>query len=162
MNIFYLHSDARSCAQMHCDKHVVKMILETTQLLCTAHRVCDGNKYCDENHLYKKTHFNHPSAVWVRKSKDNYRWLHELLFFLLTEYQLRYKKIHKCSNLYHVLRKVPTNINNDSFTEPPQCMPDTHKHVDTVIAYRNYYNADKATFAKWGYSKTPTWFKGEM
>lgn len=85
MNIFYLHKNTEQCANMHCDKHVVKMILESAQLLCTAHRVCDGDDYCDDYNLYKKTHQNHPSAVWVRKSADNYRWLHELFFFLLIE-----------------------------------------------------------------------------
>lgn len=91
MNIFYLHSDAKECAVMHCDKHVVKMILETAQLLSTAHRLLDGN---DDPILYKATHKNHPSAIWTRKSQKNYLWLTSLLQNLCQEYTYRYGKIH--------------------------------------------------------------------
>ena len=42
MNIFYLDKEVVPCAQMHLDKHCVKMILEYAQLLSTAHRVLDG------------------------------------------------------------------------------------------------------------------------
>ena len=42
MNIFYLHENPEICAEYHCDKHVVKMILETAQMLSTAHRIIDG------------------------------------------------------------------------------------------------------------------------
>jgi len=158
MNIFYLHKNADQCAKMHCDKHVVKMILESAQLLCTAHRVCGSDNYCDEFNLYRKTHQNHPSAIWVRQSEDNYHWLHELFFFLLLEYYARYKKVHKCTNLYDALAKVPDNIGNEKFTCPPQCMPDEYKHKNTIIAYREYYNCDKSRFAKWNYSEVPSWF----
>ena len=45
MNIFYLDRDPVIAAQMMCDKHVVKMILESAQMLSTAHRVLDGDEY---------------------------------------------------------------------------------------------------------------------
>ena len=44
MNLFYLHDNPKDCANMHVDKHCVKMILEYAQLLSTAHRVLDGNQ----------------------------------------------------------------------------------------------------------------------
>ena len=72
MNIFYLDSDPYVAAKMHCDKHVVKMILESAQMLSTAHRVLDGDEYADERGLYKMAHKNHPSTIWVRTSTDNY------------------------------------------------------------------------------------------
>ena len=98
MNIFYLDQNPRICAEMHLDKHVVKMILEYAQLLSTAHRVLDGEEYFDmtingrkikrwrmsnsymENGLMKASHINHPSNIWLRQSKQNY---HHLLQFLL-------------------------------------------------------------------------------
>ena len=83
MNIFYLDEDPILAAQMHCDKHVVKMILESAQLLSTAHRLLDGNKLADERGLYKATHINHPSSIWVRKSSENYYWLWNLYDQLL-------------------------------------------------------------------------------
>ena len=67
MNIFYLHKDPKTCAEMHCDKHVVKMVLEYAQLLSTAHRVLDGDEWADKAQLYKATHKNHPSAIWARE-----------------------------------------------------------------------------------------------
>ena len=86
MNIFNLHEDTKKSAQMHCDKHVVKMIIEYAQLMSTAHRILDGVEYEDrtknnrrirrwkhpnanvENTLYKASHINHPSAIWTRES----------------------------------------------------------------------------------------------
>ena len=53
MNIFYLSTNTDECARYHCDKHVVKMILETAQMLSTAHRVLDGDELADEKILYK-------------------------------------------------------------------------------------------------------------
>ena len=155
MNIFYLDPHPAVAARQCCDKHVVKMILESAQLLCTAHRVCDGDNYCNDYNLYKKTHENHPSAIWVRKSTDNYQWLHELFFFLLIEYYARYGKIHKCTELYDALIKVPDNIGSEKFTKLPQCMPEEYKTDDYVQSYRNYYVGDKKRFAKYTNRTTP-------
>ena len=91
MNIFYLHNDPQVCAAYHCDKHVVKMILEYAQLLSTAHHELDGVPSIE---CYKKTHVNHPSAVWARQSKRHYRWLYRLLSHTCREYTKRYRKIH--------------------------------------------------------------------
>ena len=75
MNIFYLDRNPVIAAQMMCDKHVVKMILESAQMLSTAHRVLDGDDRANETGLYKMAHKNHPSTIWVRASSENYRWL---------------------------------------------------------------------------------------
>ena len=84
MNIFYLDSRPDTAAEMHCDKHCVKMILEYAQLLSTAHRVLDG----DDAHpdLYKIAHKNHPSTRWTRSSEDHYVWLYELFRNLSIEF----------------------------------------------------------------------------
>lgn len=161
MNIFYLHKTPRICATMHLDKHCVKMILEYAQLLSTAHRVLDGDDYADEHGFYKKTHMNHPSAVWVRKSANNYAWLAQLLSFLCIEYTYRYGKIHKVQDtrLMHKLFLIPNNIGNEPFTEPTPAMPDDCKIADDSIAsYRKYYQLHKAYIAKWTDRKIPNWF----
>jgi hypothetical protein len=62
MNIFYLNSDPERAAQLQYNKHVVKMILESAQLLCSAHIMLDS----EIDVPYKLTHKNHPSAIWVR------------------------------------------------------------------------------------------------
>jgi hypothetical protein len=177
MNIFYLDRDPERAAQYHCDKHVVKMILESAQLLSTAHRVLDGvmvggksktgrnvKRWSLNNEFdsvyYSASHVNHPSAVWVRASPYHYNWLHALFGHLLTEYTFRYGKIHKCEGLLKPLQRFPSNQSYASiFEEPPQCMPDDSKNIlSSVIAYRNYYYNHKARFAKWSVRPTPSWW----
>ena len=160
MNIFMLDYNPIIAAQMHCDKHVVKMILESAQMLSTAHRVLDGDDYADSNKLYRATHKNHPSNVWVRKSLHNYLWLHELFVQLLLEYENRYNKVHACDRLVNKLSSAPENISDCAGEPVPQCMPDKYKvKFDTVQAYRNYYLGEKAYFAKWSKSSVPLWWK---
>jgi hypothetical protein len=175
MNIFFLDRNPFQAAKMHHDKHVVKMILETAQLLSTAHRVLDGTEYIDassgrrikryklndsrENVLYKATHMNHPSAVWVRKTSGNYCWTYKLFNFLLAEYTHRYGKHHKCEELKYDLGNLPKNIINDDITEIPQAMPEQYKDSDPVRGYRNYYIAEKKGQSKYTNRKVPTWLK---
>lgn len=170
MNIFYLHNDPKVCAEFHNDRHLVKMVLETCQLLSTAHRILDGtqieaksktgrnvkrwklNNELDEI-LYSATHVSHPSAVWARQSAANYDWLVHLLIELCAEYTYRYGKVHKCQEigLVNALRIHPKNIPNDvAFTEPTPAMPDDVKVFDDSIAsYRNYYINNKTHLASW-------------
>ena len=144
MNIFYLDEDPRICAEMHCDKHCVKMILETAQLLCTAHRVLDGDEYSDKVGLYKTAFQNHPCAVWIRDCADNYLYAYYLLVNLCEQYEFRYKKTHACEKLLPHLTRLPVNMSIDkNFTDPPQCMPDQYKGSDTFKAYKDYYEKDK-------------------
>ena len=163
MNIFYLDEDPTTAAQWQCDRHVVKMILESAQLLSTAHRELDGDEWADEVGLYKSTHKNHPSAAWVRASSDNYRWLYLHFYALCDEYRYRYGKEHKTwQKLGLALAEVPMNIPGDDFTDPPQCMPDVYKHASTVQAYRNYYTLDKSRKDWFVYKKrrcSPWWLR---
>lgn len=163
MNIFYLDKNPSTCAQYHCDKHVVKMVLETAQLLCTAHRVLDGDNDDFTNKLYKKTHVNHPCALWVRQSSNHYQWLYELFKELSNEYTKRYGKTHLSWQKFKDLLKVtPKNIKNQEFVDPPQCMPDQYKCDNTVKAYKNYYIGEKVYFAKWNkLNNIPEWWPNE-
>ena len=142
MNIFYLSTDPEKAAKYMYNKHVVKMILESAQLLCTAHIISDGE---NANVPYKVTHKNHPSAIWARESVANYQWLYNHMMALGEEYTRRYGKKHltilKCSG---VLSKAPANVTKSEFTEMPQCMPDQYKVPgNSVKAYWNYYEAEK-------------------
>ena len=170
MNIFYLDKNPQKCAEMHVDKHCIKMILEYAQLLSTAHRVLDGvltvglsesgrkqQRYIlsDERQqvLYSATHINHPSAVWVRQSSANYMWLAELLEECCKEYSYRYGKIHKVesSGLMQSLKNIfPKNIPNKPFTEPTPAMPDECKVPgNSLMSYHNYYNMNKQHLWSW-------------
>lgn len=157
MNIFYLSNDPVECAKQHCDKHVVKMILETAQLLSNAHHMLDGEQVITP--IYKLTHKNHPSAVWVRKRESHYRWLFGLWCALLDEYTHRYGKVHASSRLMSYLSKPPMNIEyGGGFEDPPPAMPDEYKVADTIQSYRNYYRGPKKSFATWKNREAPSWF----
>lgn len=188
MNIFYLNSDPKLCAQMHNSKHCIKMILEYSQLLSTAHRVLDGKvvvgvsktgrkqtKYVlsddRESVLYSATHIGHPSAVWVRQSVQNYMWLTNLLKELCKEYTFRYGKVHKCERdgLVKMLHDcIPNNIPLDKmFTEPTPAMPDDVKVAgNSIQSYKNYYIRNKTHLASWkgkvNSRPVPEWFKLEV
>ena len=160
MNIFFLDERPDKCAEMHNDKHCVKMILESAQMLSTAHRELDGNV---PDILYKSTHKNHPSTIWVRSSKQHYDWLFRLFRMLSAEYSIRYSehnfKVHKTwDKLGKLLETAPKNIKDNGFVPPPQCMPDYCKKPDTIDAYRNYYMTEKASISTWKYSNQPTWW----
>ena len=156
MNIFYLTHNPMQCAEQHCDKHVVKMILEYAQLLSTAHRIHDENPK-----VYKKAFINHPSTIWARSSSTNYKWLSMLFFYLCQEYTHRYGKVHVTyKKLWLELSKIPKNIPKGEFTVPPQCMPEDVKHpLCTKKAYQDYYKKYKVHFAKWTNREKPDFMR---
>lgn len=176
MNIFLLDYDVSTCAQYHMDRHVIKMILEYAQLLSTAHRVLDGveeRAYSStgrlkkilrledgrDSILYNATHVNHPSAIWVRESDINYRWLHSLLDALCLEYTYRYGRIHatQSKGVVAALRDVPRNIINGPMSEFRLAMPDEFKVDSPVESYRNYYRLGKHNLHSWKGRKIPEW-----
>jgi len=157
MNVFYLDTDPKRAAQAHGDKHCVKMILECAQLLSTAHHILDGDDAPEG--IYKCTHKNHPSGVWVRESVHNYLYVYELFIALCDEYTARYGKTHLTdTKLRGTLSQVPTATPTAEFTHPPQCMPEEYHNADTVAAYRAYYMGAKRDIVVYAHSETPEWF----
>ena len=141
---------------MHNDKHCVKMILESAQLLSTAHHLLNDNP---PEGLYKMTHKNHPSAIWARQSKNNYTWLFALFCELMNEYTYRYGKTHKCDSMRQILSVIPNQITSEVWSEPPQAMPDECKVPgNSVAAYRSYYIMNKAHLATWKIRNKPEWY----
>lgn len=175
MNIFYLHRDPSVCAEQHCDKHVVKMIIEYAQLLCTAHRVIDGEEYLhktDKNRTIKRwrlnderdsilhlaAHVNHPSNIWVRSSRVHYEWLYDMWRFLLKEYTFRYGKTHNHERLIFALAKPPQGLTFNQWFDPPKAMDQEYKLKDVVESYRNFYINSKSRFARWTKRDIPDWY----
>uniref|UniRef100_A0A6C0I9T8 Uncharacterized protein n=1 Tax=viral metagenome TaxID=1070528 RepID=A0A6C0I9T8_9ZZZZ len=173
MNIFFLDISPSKCAQYHCDKHVVKMILELVQLLYSAH-------YIQESTLptgaYKPiSNIKHPMCIWVSVCEANYNYTVELANELSREYTLRYRKVHKCNEHLPFLRNnIPSfkkivNYKPDQrfsknkyfqsigMTDIPLCMPVDSMYTDTIVSYRMYYKIHKKYFAKWK-NTIPNWF----
>ena len=155
MNIFILDYDVKKCAEYHVDKHVVKMILETAQLLCGVHWVSGGNA------PYKLSHKNHPCAIWARESLTNYLYLCELGLELSREYTYRYGKKHKSQEIIEWCIDNKPNIVDKGFTEPAKAMPDEYKVKSVVESYRNYYLGAKSGFASWKNRETPEWYNNK-
>ena len=149
-------------AQYLCDKHVPKMLLETTQMLSTAYQKNVGE--CED--LYKIAYPHHPMTKWVGESVENFRWTLDLADWIGEEFTLRYSlgypKIHKSS---HITNRFIKHIDwldkfpDKEFTDPPQCMPDRFRDKDYVTAYREFYVHEKKYFAEWKKGrKKPEWF----
>lgn len=169
MNLFYLHKEPEVSATLHCDKHVVKMIIEYAQMLSTAHRMLDGESYYGlskngrkiqrwrmsdnslDDVLYKASHINHPSTRWVRENAIQYQYAYDMFTNLCDEYTYRYNREHLTDiKLRDVLNNIPNNCKLGEWVEPPQCMPDDVKVAnDSLSAYHKYYKEYKADFAKW-------------
>ena len=183
MNIFVLSLDPKEAAEQHCDKHVIKMILETAQVLYTAWHT---RSELPPSALkpYRMTHANHPTALWVRENETNYTYACYYGILLCAEYTQRYGKYHKTeAHLRQLMAwgyppadKVPPPVKKASpiswaYTDVPHginriplCMPqeyylrNEHGQLLGVESYRNYYRSkqDKFTMA-WKRNK-PIWF----
>ena len=182
MNIFYLHKDPVIAAEMSCDKHVVKMILESAQLLSTCHRVQDGTDYYDKTAngrrikrwrhpnknmdaiLYKAGWIKHPSTQWLFESAYNYLWLYKHFMALNDEYKKRYNHTTDhiaVQKLGELLAHPPKNaLINKIGTDATPAMPEHCKVPgDSVASYRKYYILEKRRFATWkSPAKTPEWY----
>ena len=144
MNIFALNINPSIASQMHTDKHIVKMPLETAQLLCTAQNL---NGIAGR---YKSTHINHPCSIWTRQSLSNYKWLGELGLELCKEYTFRYNKVHACEKVIkECLINLPS-IQDIGLTPFATAMPDECKvENDPIQSYKNYYLTHKTHLFSW-------------
>ena len=154
MNIFVLDENPQIAAQMHNDKHVVKMILETAQLLCGVHHMTDSQYVIP----YKLSHKNHPCSIWSRECIENYVWLCDLGIALCDEYRHRYGKRHKSIDVIEWCIVNKPNIPDIDFTTPAMAMPDEYKTDSVVESYRNYYIGAKISLASWKNREKPFWF----
>lgn len=155
MNIFWLDEDMDKCVQYMTDRHIVKMITETAQILCSAYY------YTGQDDLahYNLTHKNHPRCVWVRESLDNWLWLKDLGLRMYGEYQYRYEgRTHKAGEVIN--RLVAPNLPSKGITPRPLCMPPECKVDNVIQSYRNYYNQCKRHIFSWKRREVPYWIEG--
>lgn len=156
MNIFILDKDPESAARMLCDKHLIKMILESAQLLCSPYEPGAAP--------YKRTHYNHPCSKWIRESRKNYKWLLKHALAMCDEYESYYKKVHKSKEVILWCKNNMEQISFDDFFLTPfvQAMPDKYKNENPIQAYRDYYLNEKREIAKWNHGrKPPEWWTYE-
>ena len=152
MNIFYLDEDIEVCARYHVDAHVVKMILESAQMLCTAAHVHGMSV------PYKPTHLNHPCVIWAAASEDNWVWLRALMTALNKEYQYRFEHQKPHQSMVALQSLSKPSILSRGLTERPQVMPEAYKIPGhPVQAYRAYYASEKRHILRYTKRTTPSW-----
>ena len=160
MNIFYFDDCPVKSAQAQPDKMLVKMPLETAQMLSTAHRILDGDTYADQVQLYKTAYQNHPCTIWARETSGNYGWLYEHFLALCEEYKYRYSREHlSYTKLANALSRGPDNIKIAKKTPVALAMPDQYKEPDDpILSYRQYVIAEKE-YAMWNKNRQqPAWW----
>lgn len=153
MNIFYLDRDIGRAARYHCDRHAVKMPLETAQILCAVR-----NRY-GVPAPYRLTHGKHPSVLWAGDGRAHFDWLARFGKALCAEYTWRYGRRHASEDVIDAV-SAPPDMPGIDWCDPPQAMPDAYKQADTVAAYRAFYRAEKAGFAKWTRRRVPAFMAG--
>lgn len=152
MNIFILDKNIEKCAQYHCDQHVIKMILESVQMLCTA---LNKKGFTTP---YKSTHTRHPCVLWVELSFENFLWLRKLALALNAEYRFRFEKDSDHKSILVLNEISDHSYENRGLTEFAQAMPNQYKIPgDAVKAYRQFYLGEKMGFAKWTRRVVPKW-----
>lgn len=152
MNIFILDSDKQLSVIYHPDKHIVKMPLEATQLLCNAlHETGLSLSW-----IYKNTHTKHPCSIWARESISNWRWLREYVLMMGAEYTYRYGKSHKSVELAKVLPEP--NIQDLGLTPFVKAVPIEFKSLPVVDAYRQYFIRDKQHLKQYTKRNIPNWW----
>jgi len=151
MNIFVVHEDPKIAAQMLCDKHVVKMILETAQMLCTV------VSHTGAETPYRATHAKHPCTLWAGQSKANWDWLVAHGNAMCAEYTKRYGKTHKSQAIIEWCAHQPVEFASTELLPFAQAMPTKYKNECAVTAYRAYYHGEKASFATWK-TEVPQWW----
>ncbi len=154
MNIFVLDTRIEKCARYHCDQHVVKMILESVQILCTA---LNKKGFLTP---YKSTHIKHPCVLWVEESYANFQWLTRLTEALNAEYRFRFEKSADHKSMSVLVQISRLRYEDQGLTEFAQAMPDKYKVPgDAVKAYRQFYLGEKMKFAKWTRRRVPRWIR---
>ena len=175
MNIFFLSLDTKEAARWHHDQHVIKMVIESAQLLSTAWHVLNPEYVKREpngatfllggKRIFGPSHVNHPMAIWVRESTANYQYCWNLGLDLADEYYHRWGQFHSeprrhnTQTILETLGDIPPAIPEAvGITKPPLCMPDEYKQDDPFKAYREYYDlvklVNKPTYTN---RETPPW-----
>ncbi len=165
LNIFFLDRDPATCATAHVDRHVVKMPLESAQMLSTAYRAT-WRSVSPSPLVYKTTHLNHPCSVWARESTQHYSWLCLLGLALCNEFAFRYDHEHKAKGTILWLQEHSPNIADAGWIDPPKCFGNFSTDTqDAVEAYREYYVATKEfdkngkLMATWKNREKPEWWR---
>lgn len=156
MNVFAVDRDPVRAARALCDRHVVKMTLESAQILCSAARTRLGQPA-----PYRATHAEHPCVVWAAARRANWDWLVRHGLALADEYGRRFGRVHRSRAVIARMARLGPAADGRRRQGFAQVMPERYRGRDPVAAYRRYYAGEKARFATWrAPSRPPRWWAG--
>lgn len=186
MNIFVLDENPQIAAQMHCDKHCNKMIIEHTQMLCATYyhtigisrkkEIVDNQdvvnmlfadfprkKEDGSDHPYAITHVNHPCTIWTRESKSNWFWLLECTKSLCDEFEKRWKHKHSVFKILEWMENRQPNIPDKGLSLFAQVVPECFRGKSAIDAYRKYYGMKTSYMqVQWKYTSPPDWWTEDL
>ncbi|GCE65828.1 hypothetical protein OMCYN_01774 [cyanobiont of Ornithocercus magnificus] len=163
MNIFYTDKDPEAAARSLPDKHVVKMPVETVQMLVSAllrHGI-QPRVFTSKGTIHKGGYHHHPSTIWAGDTQANAMWLWQHGMSLCAEYSQRYGKTHFAEGQLMLILDYLPKLPAGDLTSPTLAMPAECKTADPVESYRNCIRAKVAAKPKsFVWSKgtaAPTW-----
>lgn len=118
----------------------------------------------------RDSHLNHPSSIWVRSSLENYYWTWCYMHSLEMERRYRNPQGKPEHESYRLVKEKldDPDIPNLGFTKFALAMgtmkeqyPEFVLEDDPIQSYRNFYMADKSTFATWKNRDVPYWWNQE-
>ena len=156
MNIFVTDSCPVQSARNLPDKHIVKMPLETCQMLAIIYSdwyYGVGKLYKQDGTPYRTSHGafrNHPCTQWAAANQYNLAWLILHGIALCDEYYQRYGKVHTCYDVICQAQHIYHDCFDESLTDAAakvtdftRAMPESIKFdttIDTITAYKQYLN----------------------
>jgi len=162
MNLFCLDQCPIKAAQLYCDSHCSKIILELAQILSTTFNLQEIEA------PYKTSHVNHPTSKWVRESRANLDWTIQHGIALWEEKMFRTGKGHKS---IEVIQWAKANAHRLSFptqgltsfaiaiSDTMECRKDPTFDIDNPVhCYKLYYKYDKRHLGKWTNRDIPEWY----
>lgn len=161
MNIFVIDQNQYLCATYHTDTHVVKMPVETAQMLSFAyyHPELWKGEIPDILMKFSKSHDNHPCSLWIRESLENFIWTCNLGIQLVKEFRYRFNPIkhQRCLDIFEWCLRNPPNLPSKCLTPFALAMPDNFKVESDIESYRNLYRYGKSDLHKWTKREKPQW-----
>lgn len=161
MQIFILDENIEKNVQYYCDKHIIKILTEICQIMCTIYQKNTIYKNLPK-FIYKSTHEKHPCVLWGSESLENFKYCINLAEAIYNEYQYRYNRPDKHSKaitIINYLKKYYITIpfKKYNLTSFVQVMPEKYKKLNPIKAYRDYYINEKSHLFKWTKRNKPYW-----
>jgi hypothetical protein len=163
MQLFILDYEPCVSAQMMSDCHIIKMCLETAQILSSVR----FNKGFEHNEIIPKPYNTKHPVITAIDNQEKINWLLDYNRAIHSEYVYRFNKHHayfKLIEFYEHLRDNSIKYYDKSKLNFARDFKDfTTTKTDLIESFREYYKMKKSIIKRWKYTKRsePEWMKRE-